>query len=144
MKLKQNLNKIIATVFGENVSSIFAHGGVYMTGEVLAKIAFLLSLPILTRLLSVEEYGFYQVYQSYAALALVFLTLNFHSSVARYYYDEQDDLDSFLFASALGSLLFLIVSSSIIFMFSETLSEFANISTGLIGFILLSCLFGIP
>ncbi len=82
----------------------------YLLGEAAARGVVILTIPIFTYLLSAAEYGVFQVYQSYSAILVVLLTLNFHASAGRYYYDEPQDYGAFLGTSLAGSLLFLSVA----------------------------------
>ena len=60
----------------------------YFSGNLITKILSLITLPIITKLLSPEDYGFYAIFMAYVSFAAVLITLNLSSSIGRYWYDD--------------------------------------------------------
>jgi len=81
------------------VLGIARHASTYFAGDVAVKALGLLSLPLLTRLLSTTEYGTLAVFGSYFSVVQVLLSLNVHTAVARYFYEQRDDFPLFLRAT---------------------------------------------
>ncbi|MHB1126561.1 MAG: oligosaccharide flippase family protein [Bacillota bacterium] len=63
----------------------------YFSGFILIKALSLFSLPILTRLLTTEDYGTFNVLWSYIGLFTILLTLNSQSAIGRGIYEKRDD-----------------------------------------------------
>ncbi|ARU59544.1 PST family polysaccharide transporter [Oleiphilus messinensis] len=81
-------------------------------GVLVAGLTFLL-VPILTRVMSVAEYGELNVFMSYVSIASIIFVLNTHSAIARYYYENNSQFEGFL-----GTNLLLTV---VLFSFSACL-----------------------
>lgn len=122
---------------------VLRHFKNYFSGNLAAKALSFLSIPLLTRLLSTDEYGIYQVFFSFLSLGTILLTLNFHGSIARYYYDEPPDFDDFVGTSLAGSLLLLAVSSLVITLFPTQIVQLLSIPAPLLFYLLPMVVFGI-
>lgn len=77
----------------------------------------ILSVPILTRAMSVSEYGEFNVILSYVSIASVLFVLNVHSSVGRYFYEKTEDFGTFLCAVIVFSMLLFSISSFFFFQY---------------------------
>jgi len=135
---KTNLSRWASTRLnrGDNrlgdMLEVLKHFKNYFSGNLAAKALGFLSIPILTRLLSTHDYGIYQVFSSYLGLFIILLTLNFHGSIARYYYDEPPDFDAFVGTSLVGSLLLLCIPSLAIVLLPMQIAEFLSIPESLL------------
>ena len=87
-------------------------------GVIVAALGFAVT-PILTRILSVADYGILNVFLSYVSIATIIFTLNVHSSVGRYFYDQKSDFPQFLGSIVLLSTLLFIVSATLFVHFSD-------------------------
>ena len=110
-------------------TDVFRHSKNYFSANVAAKAVGVISLPVFTTILTTSEYGSYQLFVSYLALSSLILTLNFHGSVARYYYENTDDFQEFISISILGSFLIVLVFFVSITPFSNFIAKLANIPT---------------
>lgn len=122
---------------------VLKHFKNYFSGNLAAKALGFVTIPILTRLLSTHDYGIYQVFSSYAGLLAILLTLNFHGSVARYYYDEPADFVEFVGTSLWGSLLLLCASSIIFLLYPTQVAMLLSIPESLLLYLLLLTALGI-
>lgn len=119
-----------------DIWEVLKHFKNYFSGNLAAKALGLVSIPIMTRLLSTQDYGSYQVFSSYVGIMTVLLTLNFHGSVARYYWDEPADFDAFVGTSLWGSLFLLGISSSILLFAPAQVAQLLGMPEGLLFYLL--------
>ena len=73
--------------------SLFKHSGNYLLASLASKALSFVSIPVYTRLLSLEDYGIVNVFMSLVSIVAVFLTLSSEVSISRYYYDAKDTMD---------------------------------------------------
>lgn len=66
---------------------IFKHGSAYFLASLLTKATGFLLLPIITRYLSLEEYGLYTNIQSAQSIMYLFATLSLDAAYGRFIYD---------------------------------------------------------
>jgi len=132
----ERIQEISTKYFGKDILEILAHSKNYFLGDVVGQTLLFLTIPIFTRLLSPADYGTFQVFRSYATIFLMVLTLNFHGTVARYYYDNRDDYKEFVGTSMLGSFVSLTLSVIVLFLFRQPLSTVFGISQGVLVLIL--------
>ena len=68
----------------------------YMACNVFIKGLGVITVPIFTRLLTKEEYGFFVNYFSWSSILMILLTCNFATSIARAKYDFPERMDEYL------------------------------------------------
>lgn len=109
--------------------SLFKHSRNYLFSNIATKALGFVSIPIYTRILSVEDFGVINVFLATVGIASVLLTLNSEVAISRYYYDAKNEDDfknfvgtsvflvSFIFVinSFLGLLLLSFISNSLSF-----------------------------
>lgn len=122
---------------------VLKHFKNYFSGNLATKALGFISIPILTRLLSTNDYGTYQVFAAYIGLLTVLLTLNFHGSIARYYWDDPPDFDEFVGTSLAGSLFLLAISSLGILLFPEQITWILGIPAKLLIYLPLMIAMGV-
>lgn len=105
---------------------ILKHSGNYFMAMMASKALSFISLPILTYLLSVEDYGIFNVFLSTTGVAGIILTLNSEVAISRYYYDSkgEEDFKRFVGTSLILTLLIFIFLSVILIIFSQQLADF--------------------
>ena len=127
--MKQRLQKFLDGLENnKDILNILKHSKNYFSGDFAQKALMFIALPILTRLLSTTEYGIFETFRAYATIFAIVLTLNFHGSIARYYYDEPDDYGKFIANSIIGSFSFLVLAFLIFLLFCPKLSNLLGIS----------------
>ena len=92
---------------------------VYTLSNVVTKMGSLVFLPIITRLLTVEEYGIVGMLEPIATLFAVFLGLGIYNAQMKKYVDLKDDpkeFGSFLFSS----FAVIIIFNLLVFLFLIT------------------------
>ena len=73
---------------------LLKHSRNYLFANIATKALAFISIPVYTRLLSVEDYGIVNVYISVIMIAPILMTLNTEVTIARYYFDSKD-IDDF-------------------------------------------------
>lgn len=68
----------------------------YLLGDIFVKGLSVLTTPIFTRMLSMEEYGEFSNFISWESILFVIATLDLSNSVTRAKYDFKDEIDEFL------------------------------------------------
>lgn len=97
--------------------SLFMHSRNYMFAQFATKALGFISIPIFTRLLSVQEYGVFSVFIATVAIFTSILSLSTETAISRYYFDAKDLNDFKRFVgttTVLVSIIFFI--NTIIFL----------------------------
>ena len=68
----------------------FKSSSLYFLGNVLTKLIGFLMLPIFTEYLNTNEYGYYDVANTYLNLVISFLFLDIYVSIMRFIYDQKE------------------------------------------------------
>lgn len=84
--------------------ALLKHSRNYLLANLATKALAFISIPVYTRLLTVEEYGVIGVFMSIIGIAAVLFTLNSEVAISRYYYDAKSEED---FKRFVGSTIFL-------------------------------------
>ena len=108
--------------------NLLKHSSNYLIANVATKALAFISIPVFTRLLSVEEYGVLNVYISIIMVAPILLTLNTEVAISRYFYDKKDIDDFKEFVGCSINLVFVVfllmstISLTLLPIISEKLS----------------------
>lgn len=95
--------------------SLFGHTRNYLFATMATKALSFISIPVYTRLLSVEDYGVVNVFMSYVGVVAVLLTLSSEVSIGRYYYDSKgiEDFKRFVGTSIRLTSTILLVTTTL-------------------------------
>ena len=106
--------------------ALIRHTGNYLAAVVANRALTFISIPVLTYLLTVEDYGTINVYQSAAAVFAILLTLNTEVAISRYFYDakNEDDFKRFVGTSIKFSLSIFIILSLGVIVFNGVLADY--------------------
>lgn len=106
--------------------NLLRHSGNYLLATIATRALSFISIPVYTYLLTVEEYGVYNVFYSTAGIATIILTLNTEVAIGRYYYDAKGDDDFKRFVGTSVRLCFSVFCflSFLLIIFCEPLSKF--------------------
>lgn len=80
----------------------------YFGSNVALRAVSILTIPITTIYLTIEDYGQYSLFFSYVSFCSIFLTLNSHSAISRYFYEGRQDFKTFVSTSFWFSVLLVI------------------------------------
>lgn len=91
------------------------HSTNYMFATLATKALSFISIPVYTRILTVDDYGIVNVFMSMVGIVAVFLTLSSEVSISRYYYDskDQDDFKRFVGTSIRLTSIILLITTTI-------------------------------
>jgi O-antigen/teichoic acid export membrane protein len=96
-KIQSLINpRMIKKIKESDIFETLNHSKNYFFANIATKAVAVISIPIFTRLLTQEDYGIVAVFQAYIGIFLVILSLNAHTAVARYYFENKDDFKEFV------------------------------------------------
>ncbi len=124
------LKKIINGV-DSDFNELLSHAKNYVSADILAKGLAFLSIPILTRLLTTEDYGVLGVFTSISSIFIIIFGLGIRGSVTRYYYEGSKDFNKFLGANIIMLSFFGLFLFSVLNIFREQVSSFFVVSSSL-------------
>jgi len=101
------------------LAKLLKQGMHYASGTALLSIASLISFPILTRYLPVEEYGMLSLLVTLSGLLVAFYKLGLQQSAVRYFTKDDNDFSSSLLYSFFISILFFTLISLGIYYFID-------------------------
>jgi O-antigen/teichoic acid export membrane protein len=115
----------------EDQFEFFSHSFRYFLGSVLVKALSFISIPIMTRLLIPEEYGLIAIVDATTQVLIVFMMLNFHSSMIRYYHDHKNEISTYLTSTFVFLFFYNLVIMVVLFYFRREISIFISIDSKL-------------
>lgn len=124
---------------------ILKHSGNYLMAMMASRALSFISIPVLTYLLSVEDYGVFNVFLSTTGVAGIILTLNSEVAISRYYYESKGETDfkRFVGSSLIFTLLIFFFLSTVLIFLSQQLADFMKFERLLTICIIPYSLFGI-
>lgn len=93
----------------KNVNSNIKAGTFYFAGNLINKAIAFITMPIFTRLLTSEEYGWVSTYLSVVAIIGTFVTLSIGSTVRNAFVDMREKLDEYI-----SSIFFLSLCTAVL------------------------------
>ena len=127
-----NIKLLISRIKKNDIFEVIKHTLNYFGANIATKALGFISIPVFTRLLSIEDYGIFNIYMAYANIFTVVLTLNSYTSVSRYFYEEKEDFKEFVGTSILVSLICLFFSLSLFMQFTEEISFYSKLNKYLV------------
>jgi len=95
--------------------TLIKEGGLYTFINILDRVVPFVLLPVIIRLISVEEFGIYSLFVTAEALLVPIVTLNIYSSISKQFYDDNINLPKYN-SSIIFSLPFLFILFGLIFL----------------------------
>ena len=129
MAVRNILNQLKKFSFFET----FKHASNYFSGTILVHMLGIVTLPVFTAYLTLDEYGMVNVFTTYIAIVSVILSLSLHAAITRYYFEE-DKVD---FKEFLGTIFLTITcifwtQGGLICFFREKIAGLINLPAHLI------------
>lgn len=122
--------------------SLFSHSKNYLLADFFNKGIVFLTIPILTRLLTPDEYGLLAIVTSIINIFTILIGMNFHGAINRKYLEFDDDFKKFLSSN----LFFLFMTNMVLFslgyIFREKLAGLLSIDSLLVILALIISSFG--
>ena len=132
-KIKFLFDRLKQSPFYETFTDI----STYFSAQVAIQALGIISLPIYTHFLDLDDYGIVNVYLSYATVFAILLGGNLFGGVSRYYYEERADFKEFMGTTVLASLLAFMCTSSIVLVFREPIAHYINLPVSVISWLLM-------
>ena len=104
----------------------------YTVGNMLIKGITFLTIPVFTRLMSTEDYGIFNTFNSYMAILTIFVGLALHTSIKNAKYDFPGNLNKYTSATVLLILINTAVIAVAALIFSAPLSSLISYTAPLI------------
>lgn len=89
------MNSLLKKIKDNSFFEMLMHSKNYFIGMIATKAMAFISIPVMTRILTPEEYGIVNVFNSYVLVLSVVFTLNSFVALGRYYFEGKDDLNEF-------------------------------------------------
>jgi len=104
----------------------------YLVSDFLLKGMAFITIPVFTRLLTVEEYGIVSVYSSFVAIMAIVSGLDLHAGIGRAAIDFEEDYPKYLSSVISLSFAVFLVGIVVISAFSTTISSWIALSPDLV------------
>ncbi len=117
---------------------LFRHFSVYLVANAIGAVISLGSVVVYSHVLEPSEFGLFSVFIATLGLAAVFLPLNAHAAVSRYFYEQKDDFPSFFGTSVHVVIAICIASAALSFPFWPRLEEALDAPPGLLFFVVVA------
>ena len=74
-----------------NIKSFAKSSAIFFIGNVLSKLTIFLLLPLCTRTIPPDDYGYYDLSITYIAIAIYILFFEIWTTILRFMYDSDDE-----------------------------------------------------
>ena len=113
----------------------------YMFSNILVKIVSFLTIPIFTRLLSQEEFGYFNNYNSWLQIIYIFVTLNLNNSLVNAKHDYKKNYDQYILSTFALNTILVTIWFIIFNCFNSFFTTHLNLSIKYINFMCIFLLF---
>ncbi|MBX7227700.1 MAG: oligosaccharide flippase family protein [Chitinophagales bacterium] len=131
----ERLKNIGKTIGNLNYFKAFKQGSHYFIANIFVQLLGVITIRIFTRILSVADFGTYEVFANAVKLLAILLPLNSVVALNIYMYKDEIHKKEFAGNVAMLSLLFFLIGSTIILLFRQQIATFLAIPHALIVFI---------
>ena len=108
--------------------SVIKNSSIYLVSNVARQSIPFLLLPIMTRILTPEEFGLVTIFMVLVNLSGVFIGLSGHGAVGRAYYDlDRDELASYTGTAFFILAITFVAAMILMFFFHPALTQFSNL-----------------
>ncbi|MGL5458402.1 MAG: lipopolysaccharide biosynthesis protein, partial [Cetobacterium sp.] len=123
-------------------NKLLKNGLFYTVGGLLLQGVNFFTLPIFTRLLSVESFGIVSIYNTWLSILAIFICFQSHGSVgnAKIYYSKKE-FEEYISNTIILSSIIFIFWMCITYIFKEKISYLLNLSTNIIWIMLIQSFF---
>jgi len=144
MNILNHLNDKIKMIVGEDTFEFISHAKNYISATFFTKGLMFISIPILTRLLTPEEYGILSIFTSIISISTIILGLNFNGSIVRYFHEDNNDFEMFIFNNFIFLLFFDLIIFYIIDLYKVYISNLIGIETNIFLIAILVSILKVP
>lgn len=115
----RKLTILLAAFFDSDFGTTIKNSWIYLSGSIALTSLSILSIPIMTRLLTEEDYGILNIFTAFAGIASIAFTLNTNVGVVRRYFESNSEFESYLGTSFLISYSLIMLSTIFLLFNSE-------------------------
>jgi O-antigen/teichoic acid export membrane protein len=121
--------KLISKLIERNAEefNLLSHAKNFGIGSIFIKGLAFITIPIFTRLLTVEDYGVISLFSVTTSILVILYGLGFNLSINRYYFEKNGDFESFLGSHLIYSLCYMSILSIFLYAFREPISFLVGI-----------------
>lgn len=123
----KKLKKILKSKFGKEQINQFAHSKNYVLASYIKQALSIVSTPIITRYLSLDQYGILSIISTVTQIFTVILMLNFNGAITRRYYEKEPGYPGFLSSTTSFLIVYNIAFVLVLNYFKVQLASFFNI-----------------
>lgn len=113
----------------------------YVVNNILIKSLGIITLPLFSRILTTEEYGIINNFQSWLSVLTIVITLNLHTSIQRAKLDFEDNIDDYLASNLVLSTISCVIFYCVTIIFEEKSYQLFGMSKELITFMYIYIIF---
>jgi len=99
---------------GKDFLEFISHARNYLSGDVISKALFFLTIPFFTRIMPPDEYGVMAIFITMVGIFKIFFGFGIPGSISRYYYEKNKDFYKFLNSN----IFFVLIGSILLILFS--------------------------
>lgn len=129
------LQSVFNKISNLNYFKAFKQGSHYFLANIIVQLLGVISIRIFTKILSVEDFGVYEVFLNAVKLLAILLPLNSVVALNIYMYKSEIRQKEFAGNVVIISLFFFIFGSLILFFFKEQIAQFLAIPIELMAFL---------
>lgn len=104
----------------------------YLFSNIAIKAVGFISLPVMTRLLSPDEYGALNVFISWQGILVAIFTLNCYAALGRYYYEPDNNVPEFFGTSIVFILILLSFFLALFLLFRQKIAILLGLPSSVI------------
>lgn len=144
MNIIKNMKNCAKKIIGKENFEFINHAKNYVSADFIGKGLGFISIPIFTRLLTPDGYGYLAIFSSVFAIFTVLLKLNMDGAITRYYYEKTDDFKSYVGSILSFVLLFNILAIPLLYLARNFISDRFNIPVDIFVLAIIASLFTLP
>lgn len=144
MQIIKTTKNYVKKVIGKENFEFINHAKNYVSADIIGKGMGFISIPIFTRLLTPDGYGYLAIFSSILAIFSVLLKINMHGAITRYYYEEKDDFKSYVGSVLSLVILFNVFIIPILYLLRKVISDSLNIPVDIFVLAIIGSVFILP
>lgn len=109
-----------------NFRGFLKHTINYLSGDLFSKGINFLTIPIMTRILSTEDYGVLSIFTSLISIFTIFLGLSIESAIKRFYFEKKDEYKEMLGSNIVFLMIYNVVVLLIVNIFADRILDNSN------------------
>lgn len=113
----------------------------YTISNFLIRALSIISTPIFTRVMSVEDFGNYSNFVSWVTILSILMTLDLHATINRARFDFKDDIDNYISNILLVGIIIPILFYGLYFIFPQQINSYLGLNDFCVNMLFLNVIF---